>query len=739
MILRQVDLKRFGKFDERSFEFRRGLNIVIGPNEAGKSTLMEAVPAALFGVRDKDRYKKWGRSADCQVSMAFESGGRFVKIDRNILTDRVRLIETDDLYQILYEFEGKVSPMGRSSERLEYFSRLAEFIPIVENDLFRASVFFGQGRLELDSKSGIGDRIKALLSGYLDVDYDRVLSSLQEDYFSISRENPWGKDKNLDRELEQTKSRLTEVSQDREALHKVMTDLVVIQHKIREMQESIDTDKAECARGQKYLAYVRRQWYLDEQQHRLQEEYERLSQQHNKVIALTRKKDSLRQELQSLGVSPELAETFPLLFKEGEETRQRLIQLQEDGNALRQELLSCAPPLQRWPILFTGVVLLFGGVAGWLAGSHWPYALLISILLVSMSWAVYVWRSGTLKAYTEGLKGQLRIVEQGREKAQNRLDEIDHVLEAAGLSALKIKKSPVEENFKRYNLLKREMGQLEAALQVLESLEGLQKDKDRLSRELAVVAQRLEEERPLRGKNLIPLEELPHAEEKLNALEISIKEREEKIKELLREDKAWSSLLEELPGIEAEEARLKNRLVFLMHRKKVLATAIELLSSSVEEFRRTYLDRFLSDISRYLGLISLEHYQEVACNENFEFMLKVQSQGFKPLDSFSQGTRDAVFLAIRLALSRHLAKGKKLPLLLDDPLVNLDRNRLTDTIKALETLSAEHQIIFFTHDESLLKRATRDRWNCVSLNEAKACNIAKSAERSENVNQLCLL
>ena len=739
MILRQVDLKRFGKFDERTFEFRRGLNIVIGPNEAGKSTLMEAVPAALFGVRDKDRFKKWGRAADCQVAIAFESGDRFVRIERNLLTDRVRLTETDDLYQVLYEFEGKVSPLGRSAERLEYFSRLTQFIPVIENDLFRASVFFGQGRLELDGKSGIGDRIKALLSGYLDIDYDRVLSALQEDYFLITRENPWGKDKTLDRELEQTKTRLSEVAQQRESLHQIVADLVDIRQQIRQRQDSIDKDKADCVRGQKYLAYVRQQWYLDEQQQKLQEEYERLNQQHDKVVSLCSKKDTLQKELDSLGVSAELADSLPMLVKEGEENRQRLIQLQEDGNALRQTLLACAPPLRRWPILLTIAALLVGAGASWLLPVHWLYALLISVLFVSMVWALYVWRSGTLKAYTEGLKGQLRIVEQGREKAQIRLDEIDRMLEDAGQSPLKKGEGALEAKVRRHSTLRNELGQVEAALEVLESLDDLHREKGRLARELAVVAQRLEEDRPLRGKNLIPLEDLPHAEEKLKSLESSVKTREEEVRGLLNQDKVWSAQLEELPRVEADEARLIRRFRFLKHRTKVLATAIELLSSSVEEFRRTYLDRFLADITRYLGLISLEHYKDVACDDNFEFSLKVQGQGFKPLDFFSQGTRDAVFLAVRLALSRHLAKGKKLPLLLDDPLVNLDRHRLTDTIKALETLSAEHQVIFFTHDESLLKRATRDRWNCVSLNEARADNLAKSPERSENVNQLCLL
>jgi len=50
MILRSIELESFGRFRGQTVEFRRGLNLVIGPNEAGKSTIAEAVPAVLFGT-----------------------------------------------------------------------------------------------------------------------------------------------------------------------------------------------------------------------------------------------------------------------------------------------------------------------------------------------------------------------------------------------------------------------------------------------------------------------------------------------------------------------------------------------------------------------------------------------------------------------------------------------------------------------------------------------------------------
>ena len=51
----------FGRLAERRFEFAPGLNVVVGPNEAGKSTLAAAIIASLYGGRrgDKDRWRPW--------------------------------------------------------------------------------------------------------------------------------------------------------------------------------------------------------------------------------------------------------------------------------------------------------------------------------------------------------------------------------------------------------------------------------------------------------------------------------------------------------------------------------------------------------------------------------------------------------------------------------------------------------------------------------------------------------
>lgn len=53
MRLQRLDLIKYGKFSDRSIEFptdKRDFHLIIGPNEAGKSTLRSAIVDLLFGI-----------------------------------------------------------------------------------------------------------------------------------------------------------------------------------------------------------------------------------------------------------------------------------------------------------------------------------------------------------------------------------------------------------------------------------------------------------------------------------------------------------------------------------------------------------------------------------------------------------------------------------------------------------------------------------------------------------------
>ncbi len=68
------------------------------------------------------------------------------------------------------------------------------------------------------------------------------------------------------------------------------------------------------------------------------------------------------------------------------------------------------------------------------------------------------------------------------------------------------------------------------------------------------------------------------------------------------------------------------------------------------------------------------------------------------VDGLSDGTRDQLFLALRLAgIEQHLAEREPVPLIIDDVLVSSDDVRTRSILKCLAALAARTQVLLFTH------------------------------------------
>ncbi len=735
MILRGLELRHFGKFAERGFEFRRGMNLVVGPNEAGKSTVMEAIPAVLFGLRNKDRFRPWGRQGSCEAALVLESKQGTLRIERDLLADRVSLVERDDLYHQLYSFDGKASPQGRSSERGEYLDQLVRLFGIAEDDIFRASLFFGQGSLEVSGQGGLAVRIKTLLSGFVEVDYDRVLESLCDDHFAITRENPWGKDKTKDRELEEVRARVGELEQRWFAAQEEVKELEKLRRQIAGLNESLETDREEFAKGERYLQWIRKQWQLEDKEETLRRDYNRVNRQSEKVTDLEAKRLELETQLARTGLPREIPADLPRLLAEAEEVRKEMVGLSSEAAGFREQLLACgAPP---WGVTAMVSVLAagFGGAVGWWRPEWLSPGLLAGGLVAAVTWSVYLWRAGLKRAERSRIQGQAQVVERKREEAQGRLTGLDERFERLGMSPSAVEIVRMQKNLDTHRQLAGQLGEIQSALRVLEKAEELTRDKEQLTRELAVLDERMEKERALRGDSHLTPEELPEAEEKLEALGASIREREQQLLELTRREATQQGKLADLQQMEEEGERLREREQHLARRRDALALAYQLLSGAIKDFRTTYLQRFAADIGRHLETVTLGRYAEVRLDDDFNLFLKGPGGAWQPVEHFSRGTADAVYLAVRLALTQHLSSGRRLPLFMDDPLVNFDAQRLGETLKSLENLSREHQVILFTHDDRLLRRAAQKRWNVISLEQAGSPKTPVAEERRADAGE----
>ena len=193
--------------------------------------------------------------------------------------------------------------------------------------------------------------------------------------------------------------------------------------------------------------------------------------------------------------------------------------------------------------------------------------------------------------------------------------------------------------------------------------------------------------------------------ERLAVLEKELKQRHER-RGRLAEQLDTLAKDQELGGKRLELATVEKRLEEAIGRWQVLAVAgrtLDVIRTSYEKQRQP---ETLQEASVYLDRLTQGRYPRVWTPLG-EDVLRVDDARGNPLpvESLSRGTREQLFLSLRLALAACYARrGTLLPLVLDDVLVNFDATRAKAAAAVLRDFAAAgHQVLVFTCHEHIFK------------------------------------
>lgn len=107
-----------------------------------------------------------------------------------------------------------------------------------------------------------------------------------------------------------------------------------------------------------------------------------------------------------------------------------------------------------------------------------------------------------------------------------------------------------------------------------------------------------------------------------------------------------------------------------------------------------YLGGMQESFGRFLSVLFSDDTPESVMDPGFTVSLRKGGKT-RPVEGFSRGWRDAVQLCVRLSLTEALyAEGEKPLLILDDPFVNFDEERLAAAKQLLAVLSGSYQIVY---------------------------------------------
>ena len=168
--------------------------------------------------------------------------------------------------------------------------------------------------------------------------------------------------------------------------------------------------------------------------------------------------------------------------------------------------------------------------------------------------------------------------------------------------------------------------------------------------------------------------------------------------------------LPSLVDAEEELAAARRELDRVERLDRTLATTIRFLEQAEERVHRDVAPVLGAAVRQWLPRVTGERYADCRIDpESLRVEVRAAGGEWRRAELLSHGTAEQVYLLLRLALARHLAApGEVCPLILDDAVAACDTDRKHALLDTLREISASAQVILFTHEEDVREWARRN-------------------------------
>jgi DNA repair exonuclease SbcCD ATPase subunit len=194
-----------------------------------------------------------------------------------------------------------------------------------------------------------------------------------------------------------------------------------------------------------------------------------------------------------------------------------------------------------------------------------------------------------------------------------------------------------------------------------------------------------------------------------------------------------------LPDVaEAEERSVAARteLARVQELAAVIDETLTLLEAAERRVHRDLAPILTESVQRHLPAITGGAYVEVGMNpRDLSVDVKEARTGqWRDARLLSEGTREQIYLLLRVAMAEHLVTtDERAPLLLDEVTAQSDPDRKRRILDVLHALSADRQVILFSHDAEVVDWAsqalTAPRDRLVRLASPSSSPLAEAASR----------
>ncbi len=673
----ELSLRNFRRFRQAGFSLGEGINVVKGPNESGKSTLVQALLAAFFWKADSNRREvrecvSWGEPEGFVLEVGGEAEGRPFRLVKDFSSRKASLSwgdeETGDPAAIEERVWGwlglgsEVAYRSTAGIRQDEVAQISAGQRELSESLQATATGSNDGEGALKVREDLRRELAALLRGARGTAKNPGLLVRTEKEMAAAR---------------QRRDELRSAVEERRAARKRLEEIEEEAGRLRERleaQESLARDSAERADIEEDIEdFYRRYQSLDTAAKLIEEDRELQREETGRYGGLKRILEGKHEELADLELS-----------RAGVNEGLRILK-RRLAEAERARYEPWAPYAA-----VAGITLFLVGLAG-LALS--PFMLFSSLAGLAL---------GAL-ALLPG--GYLKFLRRGREYSalHAQVDELETKEREITAKMRKIVEEAGCDGADRFSDLKLAYLELLARRkEIADKLDvlipdgdvaGVEEEARKLATEVSLKERRLKE---LKGRTVDPrrLQEVLREKESIKARLDALREERIRLEVVLSEE----GLEEEFLQAEEELEYLGERMSRLWRRARALELAGRWLETAASETLSSAARRMEELVGAHISRITGGRYYRVSVDEgNFEIRLWSREKGgdVEP-SALSRGTVDQIYLAARLALLEIICGDRRPPLLLDDPFVTFDKSRLGRAMEVLRELASEQQVIIFT-------------------------------------------
>lgn len=824
MKIDSIYIESFGKFKNYKLDFKDGMNIIYGDNEAGKSTIMAFIEMMFYGRTAQEKstdvgkslrkkYAPWDGSAMCG-ELEFSYGGRSYRIrkvfKKTIKTDIVRLYDAQT---------GEELELGRDEEIGHRFFG-------IDVGSFEKSVYIS-GFGGFASSGQTNEDIAVRLSNLVTTMDEEVSQSTVLARLSRAKELLLSKGG--------SRGRLVQLTQE---LEDVQTELIKNEELVRQQSQYIDrrtrleAELGECIRRKNSLKREEQLLKLTETQEQYGRQRTEYENEREKITGLIAEGRALEQEKDSFAGKNYNYNTVPEYMQHADELRHKLsakqsqadelgkrkqsgvmvdrddVMLVRTQEAMREKLcylserisdgyrpaLAAKKTAQREEADALRMIDSIGDVKKTRLIAS-AVALLVTIIFVVMTFTVSVFclagafvSAGVgfmiFSAYKKQYDTHARSMEEAKAlikrrsqekadasnnlerekgrlfdkgegiypdtecdfetitrekllKCRNTIDDIYQKYGVSSLSELELLAQENEEAAVNKSLYDAAVAELSEAQSEYRAFVG-DDDPERvrviyngLREKIAVFEGKL---KALNGQ----IQSYRELDRIVKGIDEQLKENTEKAEELEAElrklaDEADSDIrgldeqsvrnavddneavMEDIRGQlgelalllrspehdENELKRLSAELTDEYSQKKELYDALELaeenMQAAVDDISRSFGPLLNEKTAEIFSNLTGGRYEKVMVDKEYAIQAKPKAGGYHEWKYLSSGTTDQAYLSLRLAMTELITdNGERLPLMLDDVLLQYDAERAENALEYLKKYAQNAQILFFT-------------------------------------------